>query len=203
MARKRPSKALKETVLNEYNHRCAICGADRPQLHHIDEENSNTVADNLLPLCPNCHLTDQHNPYTKIDIGILKLFRKFKDPAILKPQFSPIYSRLKFVIEIEDYHNNYKQLCKDANELIAIVNEFEMGNFYSNKLKELIEPIYRGFSASYSSSKSATYKFVSNNDPYEEYIQKITLNRDEAIFLIIEMLKYQTWANTPNNNRSQ
>jgi 5-methylcytosine-specific restriction endonuclease McrA len=54
--------ALREAVLKSYNHRCAICGSDHPQIHHIDENPGNNDELNLLPLCPNCHLTDQHNP---------------------------------------------------------------------------------------------------------------------------------------------
>jgi hypothetical protein len=32
---------IREKILNEYNHRCAKCGSDKPQIHHIDEDPSN------------------------------------------------------------------------------------------------------------------------------------------------------------------
>lgn len=83
-------------VLKEFNHRCAKCGADNPHLHHIDENPSNNDALNLIPLCPNCHLIDQHDPTRLIEPGKLRLFRVYKDPTILKPQFHPLYSRLRF-----------------------------------------------------------------------------------------------------------
>jgi hypothetical protein len=79
-------KQIREQVLVEFNHRCAVCGADRPQVHHIDEDPSNNEPLNLLPLCPNCHLIDQHNPTGGMEIPKLLLFRRFKDPAILRCQ---------------------------------------------------------------------------------------------------------------------
>ena len=85
-------KKLKDDLLDEYDHRCAVCGGDRPHIHHIDEDATNNKLDNLLPLCPNCHLRDQNNPTRKIDIPKLRIFRKYKDPAILKPQFLIMWS---------------------------------------------------------------------------------------------------------------
>ncbi|MDQ3011542.1 MAG: HNH endonuclease, partial [Acidobacteriota bacterium] len=78
-------------MLKEFNYRCAICAIDNPQLHHIDETPSNNDPMNLVPLCPNCHLIDQHNPTRTLDPIKLSLFRKFKDPFILKSQFDPLF----------------------------------------------------------------------------------------------------------------
>lgn len=42
-----------------YEHKCAVCGWNEDplilQVHHIDENRQNNVADNLIILCPNCH----------------------------------------------------------------------------------------------------------------------------------------------------
>src|SRR6266852_5884563 len=89
--RKAVPKATRSQVLAEFNHRCAVCGTDRPQIHHIDENPSNNDPMNLIPLCPNCHLTDQHNPTQPIDPAKLSLFRQYKDPMILTPQFHPLF----------------------------------------------------------------------------------------------------------------
>jgi hypothetical protein len=35
----------------------------------------------------NCHLIDQHNPTSPVHPKKLEMFRRFKDPAILKSQF--------------------------------------------------------------------------------------------------------------------
>ena len=76
-------QSIRAQVLEEFNHRCARCGVDHPQIHHIDETPSNNDPLNLIPSCANCHLIDEHNPTRKIEKGILKLFRTYKD-LILK-----------------------------------------------------------------------------------------------------------------------
>ena len=50
MAKQRvnPSKAVRDSLLDEFNHRCAVCGVDRPQVHHIDENPSNNDPLNLI-----------------------------------------------------------------------------------------------------------------------------------------------------------
>jgi hypothetical protein len=55
MRKARPSilRPIKDSVLREFNHRCAICGKERPQIHHIDENPANNDPLNLIPLCPN------------------------------------------------------------------------------------------------------------------------------------------------------
>src|ERR1035441_2967653 len=89
MPSRRPAilRPARERVLSEFCHRCPICGGEKPQVHHIDENPTNNDLLNLLPLCPNCHLTDQHNPTAPMVPAKLALFRKFKDPTILSPQF--------------------------------------------------------------------------------------------------------------------
>jgi hypothetical protein len=47
-----------ENLLYELaGHRCTICGAPWMEIHHIDElgEGGETVYENLIVLCPNCH----------------------------------------------------------------------------------------------------------------------------------------------------
>ncbi|SPF50392.1 hypothetical protein SBF1_4740005 [Candidatus Desulfosporosinus infrequens] len=61
-------KALKEEVMKEYSYMCAICGKGNPQLHHIDGENMNNVAMNLIPLCSNHHLIDLVNDTHRLSL---------------------------------------------------------------------------------------------------------------------------------------
>ncbi len=74
-------KAVRDKILAEFNHRCAVCGADRPHIDHIDEDPSNNEPMNLLPLCPNCHLTDKHNPTSKIAGGFNDQVQKAQHDA--------------------------------------------------------------------------------------------------------------------------
>jgi hypothetical protein len=138
MTRAAVPKKIKDTVLDEYSHRCAVCAGDRPHLHHIDEDNSNNSPMNLLPLCPNCHLRDQHNPTRMIEIGKLRLFREHKDPAILLPQFHPVYTRQLFLHDIEAGSESTDRYIVQAQELTELVAEMEMGTFYAKRINELL-----------------------------------------------------------------
>jgi len=129
-------KATSDAVLKEYNHRCSICGADRPQLHHIAEDPSNHEPLNLLPLCPNCHLSDQHNPTSRIDPGILVLFRKHKDPAILSPQFEPLYRRMKWLSDGIEKKLERDYLATRVVDLCQFVQSLEMGSYFSNRIAD-------------------------------------------------------------------
>jgi 5-methylcytosine-specific restriction endonuclease McrA len=82
-------RATCDALLREFHHRCAICGGDRPHIHHIDEDPSHNDLSNLLPLCPNCHLQDQHDPTAPMNRDKLQLFRAHRDPMILHERFIP------------------------------------------------------------------------------------------------------------------
>ncbi len=141
MAKKRvviPPK-IRDAVLGEFNHRCAICGTDKPHLHHIDEDPSNNDPLNLLPLCPNCHLIDQHNPTARLDPVKLSLFRTYKNPTILTPEFEPLFRRLRFLDRIEDT-SEIKKLESQVGELCGFVRALEMGAFYGKQIEKLTEP---------------------------------------------------------------
>ena len=125
--------AIRESVLKEFSHHCAICGKDSPHIDHIDGDPSNNDPMNLIPLCPNCHLTDKHNPTTPIDSEKLRLFREFRDPTILKPQFQPLFIRMKFLNSITDYAKT-SDLWNCSGDLFDFVAHLEMGGFYSKKL---------------------------------------------------------------------
>lgn len=43
-------------ALQQWEHKCAICGFDKiVAIHHIDENHDNNNPHNLIPLCPNHH----------------------------------------------------------------------------------------------------------------------------------------------------
>jgi hypothetical protein len=195
---------LGQEVLKEYNHRCAICGEDRPQIHHIDENPANHERFNLLPLCPNCHLTDQHNPTARPDPGLLRLFREFKDPTILSPQFLPLFQRSQFLCKPHELF--WEELNDRVLDLLGFIAELEMGSFYARSLQPLL--IY-------------PLAFFDETDPRDTEEQKkeraqrkfdalvrlrcqIQANQAQVYRLIVELLRYQPWRSdragvTPNN----
>ena len=185
-------KKIKDNLLDEYNHKYAVCGSDRPHIHHVNEDPSDSSINNLLPLCPNCHLSDQHNPTRKIDIPKLQLFRRYKDPVILKPQFDPIYVRQIFLKDILTSDESVDVIEKQAEELIEFVKVLQMGDFYSNRLNQLIGPLNRAMFFSLNTGPDENYnrQLRSANTDYRN---KIVSNRDDAIGLLVELLRYQNW----------
>jgi hypothetical protein len=191
-------KAIREKVLNEFNHRCAMCGKDRPHIHHIDDDNSNNAEANLIPLCPNHHLIDQHNPTESIDPRKLQIFRRFKDPTILSPKFEPLFKRMRFIFDIEDALFDRGRIEKAALELISFVHYLEMGGFYGQRLNELISPPSTGgFILSLNGSEEQRKEAIKQYDA--EYRDKLLLNKDQMLTLITELLRFQRWSVEPSD----
>jgi hypothetical protein len=190
--RKQAPRAIRDQVLGEFNYRCAICGADHPQIHHIDHDPSNNDPINLIPLCPNCHLTDQHAPTKDTEPEKLRLFREYKDPTILKPQFHPLFVRLNFLKVIED-DSDTKELDKKATELIEFISELEMGTFYARRLTELIrKPRYA--SSTSLGERGSELRYREKQKEYDqEYRNQLYKARNTVYTLVVELLRYQPW----------
>jgi hypothetical protein len=182
-------KATREALLREFHHRCAICGGDRPHIHHIDEDPSHNDLANLLPLCPNCHLRDQHDPTAPMDRDKLRLFRTHRDPMILHERFHPVWSRCRFLLEVDE--RSLEDLRTAAEELFQFVAAFEMGQFYAKRLRELLgEPAYgRVLSIDTPSERLDQWA----REQTAEYRGLLKTNRDSALALVVEMLRYQNW----------
>lgn len=185
--------ATKNQVLEEFRHRCAICGADKPHLHHIDENPQNNDPFNILPLCPNCHLTDQHNPTERIPAEILRLFRKFKSPAILSPQFRPLFARLRFLSDVVEV-SDAGELEASAVELASFVTSLEMGDFYGSKIRDLtkrvrVHVVMFDLGRGVMTQESKMYSEKKDSEFREALMQ----HRDEVVALCVELLRYQKW----------
>ena len=186
-------KLVRDAVLDEFSHRCAICGADRPHLHHIDENPSNNEPANLLPLCPNHHLTDQHNPTRRHESGKLRIFRTHKDPSILKPQFQPIYDRLAFLF-VPAAELDFADTCNAVSDLVAFIAEFQSGSYYANKLRTLLHPPQSvGIIYIPGDAESEQQRDQDRLRRTVEYQLQISAARDEIVKLIVELLRYQNW----------
>ncbi len=186
MVRKQIPKPIREAVLDEYNHRCAVCGGDRPQIHHIDEDHDNNDPMNLIPLCPNNHLNDQHNPTRKIPIPILSLFRKYKDPAILKPQFKPFMTGCRTSIPTMIYQ--LKKSCRHKPNYAALFIVYRWEVIMAPRIKSLNPIACRG--AVY---RSDSEREKARQENTIETRQSTSQNRDRIEHLMIELLRYQEW----------
>lgn len=182
---------VRNQVMNEYRHQCAICGKNQPEphLHHIDEDPANNDPQNLLPLCPNHHLKDPHDPTSPLDPLKLKLFRRFKDPTILGPKFDPLFARMRFLLNF-DASDESLRLGDKVDELIEFLSCLEMASFYEPRIRALIG--------------SAVLSIISLDTPEavltarrreddQVWRAKIDAHRDMAISLIVELLRYQDW----------
>ncbi len=204
-------KPVREKVLKEFNHRCAICGGDNPQIHHIDENPSSNDPMNLIPLCPNCHLSDQHDPTRSREPALLGLFRKYRDPTILKPQFYPLFTRLRFLDDAIS-RTNVLSLPHKAFELVDFVRELEMGKFYAGRIDVLVchpgpfpptEEVLKmrmkidgvGMNVQDEENNDALYesKLRDAEMSIEDYRQKLCDVCDQVYDLAIELLRFQPW----------
>jgi hypothetical protein len=185
-------------LLTEYNHQCAICGAARPQIHHIDENPSNNKLENLVPLCPNHHLSDQHNPTTKIPEQRLALFRKYKDPQILCPEFSPLYQRFSFLLN-RPIASNYTDLANHSHDLIRFVEHLQMGGYYAGALRPLLD---WNWQRPYAEGEREAFQA----EQEQRYQAQLSQHADRVVELLVEQLRYQLWpmyeANGPSRTYS-
>lgn len=184
-------KAIRERVFNEFNHRCAIGGEGHPHIHHIDGDNSNNAEQNLIPLCPNHHLTDLHNPTQPINPDKLGLFRRFKDPTILRSEFDPLFKRAQFLFRVDGLPFHGDQTGQAVNELIEFVKALEMGQFYASRLKELMSQPGWGY---FMTNEPEWETRERNEDQDNKFQQKLIKNRDDALTLLVELLRYQRWS---------
>ena len=190
-------RAVRDKVLKEFNHRCAICGADNPQVHHIDADPSNNEPLNLVPLCPNCHLGDHHDPTKSVDPGILALFRRHRDPSILSPQFRPLFLRLQFLEDIDRFEGA-EQIERAVEELLDFVAALEMGSFYSRRIGDLLNKPKHAHFVVLGNEQSELEFRRSIQRENGEYIEQVKANGKNATALIIELLRFQQWDHRDN-----
>lgn len=200
--RERIPAKTREQVLKEYSHLCAKCAKPNPQLHHIDDNPSNNDPMNLIPLCPNHHLTDQHNPTKRIETDILRLFRQYKDPMILTPQFQPLYKRMGFLDDIEtDSALSPREITEHANRLefqarvlVRFVSSLEMGTAYARELAQLLQLTGERSIKAVDAKTWQTARYRSDQPaPAERYAKEIREVQSQVQDLVVEVLRFQDW----------
>lgn len=144
-----------------------------------------------MPLCPNCHLVDQHDASNAMPQPKLHLFRRYKHRHILKPQFNPILRRLVFLGAIKD-SDDADSLQEKSTELIELVRNLAMGQFYAESLKKLLNrPIYPyAWTGDPTSDLRMAARMEKEALEYRDQLRRVNT---EVEALIVEMLDYQTW----------
>ena len=180
-------------MLSEFNHLCAICGGPRPQLHHIDSDICNHDPDNLIPLCPNHHLTDAHDPTQPIDSGLLALIREYRDPAVLDPRFQPIFKRLKLIKKrlASPPERPSQQWFHQAFEAIIDVwrflRVFEKGAYYADEIVRSFGMPNKHDDVFPNQSSALSLDFMTK-------AKEPTFPLSKTEELLMEFIRYQTWA---------
>lgn len=161
-----------------------------PQLHHIDENPSNSVAENLLPLCPNCHLQDLHDPTGAPDPLKIKLFRRTKDPFVLDSRFDPIWKRIRFLTPGRDETD--EAWGYSVTLLLRFIESFNMGAYYRDRIYTILDAPFDHFQF-YRKRDGLPCNmddFPSEGD-YDFAVQSYRAQAVED--LCVEMLRYQGW----------
>ena len=119
----------------------------------------------------------------------LRLFRRYKDPVILGPQFHPVFRRLRYLLEVEN-SADADSLVLSSIELVAFVSALKMGQFYHVRIAELIV-----HESSYSGLNSDSDDIIRQRQEKRRraLVMQLLATRDKAVDLVIEMLRYQDW----------
>lgn len=178
--------------MKEFSYQCAVCKGSDPQLHHIDGDPTNNDPLNIIPLCANHHLVDQHNPTKAIDPGIVNLLRIYKDPAVLTPQFHALYLRLRFLDAITD-DSDGSFLSEQVGELVDFVSCLNMGEFYAKRIRLLTTPLM--LAHAYNLGDPDLDRKLEMNKREDDAIMRNALRgaRDEVYSLAIQLLRFQDW----------
>lgn len=187
---------MKNSVLGEFNHLCALCGAPKPQIHHIDHNHENNEKSNLIPLCPNHHLLDAHSPTEPIAPAKLRLFRQFRDPAIFLSQFHAVYRRMSFLLANQDPIDDAEQMRRKTADLIEFISFLNMGEYYSAKIRSLIgwvPPMRIEHQSAQEHLRHLTEDLRKDIEYRSKYLDKVRSNAASSVDLIIECLRFQEW----------
>jgi hypothetical protein len=158
----------------------------------MDENPANNDPMNLIPLCPNHYLIDQHDPTRTIDRAQLRLFREHKDPTILKPQFVPLLNRARFLDTITE-DSDADELEDRAAELADFVAALQMGEFYSKKVKHILDKPAYGFAFTPGDPASMQRYAKARAEQAREYRNQLRHVRSEIYALLVELLRFQKW----------
>jgi hypothetical protein len=127
-----------------------------------------------------------------MEVPKLLLFRRFKDPAMLRPQFHPLYLRLKFLDSIELNDSPVNKLEEQVKELVEFVLALNMGSFYAQQRDKLLQQPTRAYVRMLGGPDPECERHRRQDN--REYREQLINTRDAVIGLVVELLRYQAWA---------
>ena len=132
-----PTAATRFKVMKDFHNRCAICGSSRLQFHHVDEDHSHNDEDNIIPLCPNCHLGDYHGQGEWTGdpdkVAQMKLFRRSKNPYVWDVRFFPLWGRMAYL-----RRETVDQTEREHRELVRFIASFQRGDYYAARVRSVL-----------------------------------------------------------------
>jgi hypothetical protein len=111
---------------------------------------------------------------------------------ILRPQFQPVFARLRFLFDVEVNEDPADGIREAIEELTTFIASFRMGEFYSGRIRDVL-----------GSKPQAEVWFIGGRSDLEQerrwrlknhdFRAGVVANQDAAIDLLIEQLRYQDW----------
>jgi hypothetical protein len=113
---------------------------------------------------------------------------------ILYDRFHPLWLRCRFLLDVEALPR--ERLRAAAEELLEFVGALGMGEFYAKRLRDLVGEPAHGRILSLDAPQERFEQW--EREDTAEYRTLLNANREQALSLIVEMLRYQDWpANRP------
>jgi hypothetical protein len=130
----------------------------------------------------------------------LSFFRRYKHRHILKPQFNPIFRRMAFFDAITDA-DTVEILESSANELVNLIRNLAMGQFYASELEKLLKPPPGAYFGVIGTAEADARRREFLRERERKYRDQLPRNRQNVERLIVEMLDYQIRARVKGEKR--
>jgi len=195
---------IKAKLMLYTRYECCLCdakisGKRESNIHHVNGDSSDNRMENLIPLCPNCHVRADRGDYSENHLkeikevkirklGIRKDFEEATEPTVaFKTLFSSKLDQCLRFIKEETYSNQFNDI---VDELIMLVKErIEKWDVPSIRFstKELFQKLYK-----YSGKDGFCDLYVI----YEDLFKYAYVQRKHILGVMIEVLffiLFESW----------
>jgi hypothetical protein len=118
------SKAIRDQLLVEAQHRCTICSERCFEIHHIVEqsEGGNDQPDNLIVMCPNCHQHRYHRcgEFTRDQLRMYK--RQLQERAEIEKRLLQNLDDIRVAVREKNAREVQTELLKELTNAKALIN---------------------------------------------------------------------------------